>query len=171
MDSPALGKAELVVGGCASWTFSKGGRRKFLRSKAQKKTAQRTARAPCAASLAASHVHSSRAAPAAGTPLAHTRLQGMLTGAPVLCIWGVILDLTWLLRFTPGDRGNPDTSLEARPDWSNAPSTPITPKIHTISPPRAPARIGPPGLPYVKSSQDLLPGVHRAVRGRAVLPG
>jgi len=94
MDSPALGKAELVVGGCASWTFSKGGRRKLLRSKAKKKTAQRTARAPCAASLAASHVHSSRAAPAAGTPLAHTRLQGMLTGAPVLCIWGVILDLT-----------------------------------------------------------------------------
>jgi len=93
MDSPALGKAELVVGGCASWTFSKGGRRKLLRSKA-KKTAQRTARTPCAASLAASHVHSSRAAPAAGTPLAHTRLQGMLTGAPVLCIWGVILDLT-----------------------------------------------------------------------------
>ena len=44
-------------------------------------------------SLAASHVHSTRAAPAAGTPLAHTRLQGMLTGAPVLCIWGVILDL------------------------------------------------------------------------------
>ena len=39
-------------------------------------------------------MHSSRAAPAAGTPLAHTRLQGMLTGAPVLCIWGVILDLT-----------------------------------------------------------------------------
>ena len=94
MDSPALGKAELVVGGCASWTFSKGGRRKLLRSKAKKKTAQRTARTPCAASLAASHVHSSRAAPAAGTPLAHTRLQGMLTGAPVLCIWGVILDLT-----------------------------------------------------------------------------
>jgi len=94
MDSPALGKAELVVGGCASWALSKGGRRELLRSKA-KKTAQRTARAPCAASLAASHVHSSRAAPAAGTPLAHTRLQGMLTGAPVLCIWGVILDLTW----------------------------------------------------------------------------
>ena len=93
MDSPALGKAELVVGECASWALSKGGRRKLLRSKA-KKTAQRTARAPCAASLAASHVHSSRAAPAAGTPLAHTRLQGMLTGAPVLCIWGVILDLT-----------------------------------------------------------------------------
>ena len=74
--------------------LSKGGRKKLLRSKA-KKTAQRTARTPCAASLAASHVHSSRAAPAAGTPLAHTRLQGMLTGAPVLCIWGVILDLTW----------------------------------------------------------------------------
>ena len=36
MDSPALGKAELVVGGCASWTFSKGGRRKLLRSKAKK---------------------------------------------------------------------------------------------------------------------------------------
>jgi len=28
------------------------------------------------------------------TPVAHTRLQGMLTGAPVLCFRGVILDLT-----------------------------------------------------------------------------
>ena len=26
-------------------------------------------------------------------------------------------------------------------------------------------------LELIKSSQDLLPGVHRAVRGRAVLPG
>ena len=34
---------------------------------------------------------------AAGTPPAHTRLKGMLTGAPVLCVWGVILDLTCTL--------------------------------------------------------------------------
>ena len=33
------------------------------------------------------HVHSSRAAPAAGA-LALKRLQGMSTGAPVLCIGG-----------------------------------------------------------------------------------
>jgi len=111
MDSPALGKAELVVGGCASWTFSKGGRRKLLRSKA-KKTAQRTARAPCAASLAASHVHSSRAAPAAGTPLAHTRLQGMLTGAPVLCIWGVTLDLVHLAPISDACVGPENLQLQ-----------------------------------------------------------
>ena len=97
MDSPALGKAELAVGGCASWTLSKGGRKKkIIEIQSKKKKAQRTARTPCAASLAASHVHSSRAAPAAGTTLAHTRLQGMLTGASfLLCIWGVIFDLTW----------------------------------------------------------------------------
>ena len=92
MDSPALGKAELVAGGCASWALARASAGKCLRR--SKKTAQRTAREPCAASLAASHVHSYCAAPAAGTPLAHTRLQGMLTGAPVLCIWGVILDLS-----------------------------------------------------------------------------
>ena len=40
MDSPALGKAELVVGGCASWTFSKGGRRKLLRTKAKKQLSE-----------------------------------------------------------------------------------------------------------------------------------
>ena len=98
MDSPALGKAELVVGGCASWAFSKGGRRKLLRSKAQKKTAQqceqhehhaqrhsrpRTCNHPAQLRLLEHRLHK--------------RLQGMLTGAPVLCVWGVILDLACVL--------------------------------------------------------------------------
>ena len=47
MDSPALGKAELVVGGCASWTFSKGGRRKLLRSKPKKNSSANSTSTMC----------------------------------------------------------------------------------------------------------------------------
>jgi len=71
--------------------FSKDGAYSF-RSTAG--TYQNARQAPCAVPLAASHVHSSRATPAAGAPLAHTAHQGMLTGAPVLSIRGVALDLT-----------------------------------------------------------------------------
>ena len=113
---PGVGKGRAGRWRMRELDLKQGWAQKIIEIQSKKKTAQRTARTPCAASLAASHVHSSRAAPAAGTPLAHTRLQGMLTGAPVLCIWGVILDLTNQV------------------------------KIYS-------------------------PGVHRAVRGRAVLPG
>jgi hypothetical protein len=89
MDSPALGKAELVVGGYRSWTLARAsaGENSEIQSK---KKAQRTARAPCVAPLAASHVNSSRAAPAAGTPLAnlHTQAFRAFELALLFCIFG-----------------------------------------------------------------------------------
>jgi len=50
-----------------------------------------------------SHVHSSRAAPAAGTPLAHTRLQGMLTFVsrmtnPMWCSGASLITFCFMIR-------------------------------------------------------------------------